>query len=46
MHVEGDDGILTMCTYQGMSADFNDEVLKTIVKNAAYRVLARPATVE
>jgi hypothetical protein len=45
-HVEGADGWLSCCNYNGMSADFNDEVLKTISKNAAFDVVARPTTVE
>ncbi len=44
--VAGEDGVLTTCRYQGMSGDFNDEVLKTISKNVAVRVVSQPATVE
>lgn len=46
IHVAGEDGILTTVRYNGMSADFNDETLHTMSKNAAFTVVSRAATVE
>jgi hypothetical protein len=46
INVAGEDGVLSQVHYQGMSRDFNDEVLKTISKNVAVRVVSQPATVE
>ena len=41
LHVEGADGVLTQVTYDGRSADLNDEVYKTITKNSAFRIGSR-----
>jgi len=38
--VDGADGTLDQVTYQGMSANLNDEGYKTITKNCAYKVVA------
>jgi hypothetical protein len=45
-HVAGEDGVLSCAKFNGMSGDFNDSILKTITKNAAFSVVANRSTVE
>lgn len=41
VQVSGNDGVLVCVDYHGMSPDHHDEALKTICKNASYKVVTR-----
>jgi len=40
-HVAGEDGIMTLAHYRGMSPDFDDPVMMTITKNIEFQILSR-----